>query len=308
MIEPHEADALIKDGEIGPLEGFRSKMGRPFSAKLRLKDASEVVFDFGNDTGLDSDAEPPDFSEMTPLGPCPKCASRIFELGNAYVCEKALGPEKTCDFRSGRTILQRSIEVEQMRKLLATRKTDLLQFVSARTRRPFSAFLVVQSDGKVGFEFEAKDPTKARGGRGRAPSALRVLGAHPKDKAPVELHSGRYGPYVKHGAVNATIPERDQADSITLEEALTLLAAKTGKSGSGGRAAKTAKKKTTRSAGSKASGTAASKDGAAGAKAPRATAAKSTAVRKPAVRKPAAAKSATGTPAGRKTTVKRGGS
>ncbi len=308
QLEPHEADALIKDGEIGPLEGFRSKMGRPFSAKLRLKDASEVVFDFGNDTGLDSDAEPPDFSEMTPLGPCPKCASRIFELGNAYVCEKALGPEKTCDFRSGRTILQRSIEVEQMRKLLATRKTDLLQFVSARTRRPFSAFLVVQSDGKVGFEFEAKDPTKARGGRGRAPSALRVLGAHPKDKAPVELHSGRYGPYVKHGAVNATIPERDQADSITLEEALTLLAAKTGKSGSGGRAAKTAKKKTTRSAGSKASGTAASKDGAAGAKAPRATAAKSTAVRKPAVRKPAAAKSATGTPAGRKTTVKRGGS
>jgi DNA topoisomerase-3 len=72
-----------------------------------------------------------------------------------------VGPDKTCDFRSGRTILQRPIEPEQMRKLLKDRKTDLLQFVSARTRRPFSAFLVVQPDGKVGFEFEAKDPCES---------------------------------------------------------------------------------------------------------------------------------------------------
>ncbi len=50
QLEPHEADALIKDREIGPLEGFRSKMGRPFSAKLKLTDANEVTFDFGNDT------------------------------------------------------------------------------------------------------------------------------------------------------------------------------------------------------------------------------------------------------------------
>ena len=71
------------------------------------------------------------------------------------------------------------IEPEQMQKLLASKKTDLLQFVSQRTRRPFSAFLVVQKDGKVGFEFEAKDPSKARGARGRA-AALRVLGAHPQ--------------------------------------------------------------------------------------------------------------------------------
>ena len=94
---------------------------------------------------------------------------------------------------------------EQMRKLLATKKTDLLQFVSSRTRRPFSAFLVVQKDGKIGFEFEAKDPDQGARPRRAAATALRVLGAHPKTRAPVELHSGRYGPYVKHGAVNATI-------------------------------------------------------------------------------------------------------
>jgi len=199
QIEPQEADALIKDREIGPLEGFRSKLGRPFSAKLRLNDANEVVFDFGNPDSLE-DGEVPDFSGQTPLGACPKCGAHVFELGNSYVCEKAVGPEKTCDFRSGRMILQRPIEPAQMQKLLASRKTDLLQFVSSRTRRPFSAYLVVQKDGKVGFEFEAKDPNKVRGARGARPStALRVLGAHPRDKRPVELHSGRYGPYVKRG-------------------------------------------------------------------------------------------------------------
>ena len=248
QIEPHEADALIKDREIGPLEGFRSKMGRPFSAKLKLNDANEVVFDFGNADALE-EGESPDFSEQTPLGACPKCGSRVFELGNAYVCEKAVGPEKTCDFRSGRMILQRPIEPAQMQKLLASKKTDLLQFVSSRTRRPFSAYLVVQKDGKVGFEFEAKDPNKARGTRGARPStALRVLGAHPRDKRPVELHSGRYGPYVKHGSVNATVPDRDTVDALTFDDALALLAAKTGKPASGAtaRATKAAVKKSTR--------------------------------------------------------------
>ena len=114
------------------------------------------------------------------------------------MCEKAVGPDKTCDFRSGRVILQRPVERAQMEKLLATGKTDLLQFVSARTKRGFSAFLVRQPDGKIGFEFEARDPAKAGApSRAEVPSALRVLGSHPRDKKPVELHSGRYGPYVQ---------------------------------------------------------------------------------------------------------------
>jgi DNA topoisomerase-3 len=228
QIEPQEADTLIAERTVGPLEGFRSKMGRPFAAKLKLTDANEVVFDFGNPDETE-DGEAPDFSDKTSLGHCPKCKSNVYELGNAYVCEKSVGPDKTCDFRTGRTILTRPVEPEQVQKLLRDRKTDLLQFVSARTRRPFSAFLVVQPDGKVGFEFEAKDPAKARGPR--RSMAIRVLGPHPKDKRPVELHSGRYGPYVKHGDVNATLPERDQADALTLDDAVQLLAAKAARDG-----------------------------------------------------------------------------
>ena len=166
----------------------------------------------------------------------------MFELPQAYVCEKAVGPDKTCDFRSGRVILQRPVERAQMQKLLATGKTDLLQFVSARTKRGFSAFLVRQPDGKIGFEFEAKDPAKGGARRGRAPAALRVLGSHPRDKKPVELHAGRYGPYVKHGDVNATLPDRDKADSLTLDEALALLAEKAAKQGTSGAATKARKR------------------------------------------------------------------
>jgi hypothetical protein len=131
-------------------------------------------------------------------------------------------------------ILQRPVERAQMQKLLATGKTDLLQFVSARTKRGFSAFLVRQPDGKIGFEFEARDATKAGARRGRSgPVAARVLGPHPRDKKPVELHAGRFGPYVKHGGVNATLPDRDKVESLTLAEAVTLLDEKAGKLGPG---------------------------------------------------------------------------
>jgi DNA topoisomerase III len=229
QLELAEADALLRDRAVGPLEGFRSKLGRPFAAALKLTEAYEVTFNFG-DGGDDDNAPAPDFSDQAPLGPCPKCGAKVFEMPQAYVCEKAVGPDKTCDFRSGRVILQRPIEQAQMQKLLATGKTDLLQFVSARTRRPFSAFLVRQPDGKIGFEFEARDPARAgarRGARG-APAALRVLGAHPKDGKPVEMFAGRYGPYVKHGDVNATVRDRERVDTLTLDEALGLLAEKTG--------------------------------------------------------------------------------
>src|SRR5262249_19471637 len=78
--------------------------------------------------------------------------------GMAYTCEKAVGPGRSCDFRSGRMILQQAIEREQMKKLLAAGRTDLLTgFVSKKGRR-FKAFLVKQPDGKVGFEFQAKAP------------------------------------------------------------------------------------------------------------------------------------------------------
>jgi DNA topoisomerase-1 len=60
-------------------------------------------------------------------------------------------------------------------------------------------------------------------------TVLRVLGDHPEDKKPVDVCNGRYGPYVRHNKVNATLPKDISPDEITLEEALTLLAARAAK-------------------------------------------------------------------------------
>jgi len=160
QFETREMEDLITLREIGPLQGFRSKMGRLFSANIKLNDALEMKFDFGNDD--DENAEPVDFSAQESLGKCPKCGAGVFDRGMAYVCEKSVGAEKSCTFRSGKIILKREMEAEQMSKLLRIGKTDLLTKFISKKGRPFSAYLVTGKDGKVGFEFEprAEKPAK----------------------------------------------------------------------------------------------------------------------------------------------------
>lgn len=163
QFEIPEVEELLQNKTIGPLSGFRSKMGRPFSAILKLSFDDDIKnfkleFDFGQDQGGE-DGEAPDFSQQEPVGACPKCNGKVFEHGMSYVCEHSVGAAKTCDFRSGKVILQQEIAREQMAKLLAEGRTDLLtNFKSSRTGRNFKAFLVKQPDGKIGFEFEKKDP------------------------------------------------------------------------------------------------------------------------------------------------------
>jgi len=150
---PEEIETLIVKRSVGPLTGFRSRAGKPFAAMVRLSSDLRAEFDFGTQTSADGVVEKVDFSGQTPLGPCPKCSARVFEHSMAYVCENSVGPTRSCDFRSGRIILQRPIEIEQIQKLLATGKTDLLHRFISRKGRPFSAFLARGADGKVGFEF-----------------------------------------------------------------------------------------------------------------------------------------------------------
>jgi DNA topoisomerase-3 len=131
-------------------------MGRPFNAIIRLNAELQPEFDFGQSRQDEESAEPVDFGDQQSLGACPKCGGRVFEHGIAYVCEKSVGAGRSCDFRSGKIILQQAIDRPQMTKLLATGRTELLKgFVSARTRRKFSAYLAA---GKVGFEFEPRAP------------------------------------------------------------------------------------------------------------------------------------------------------
>jgi len=175
-----EVEELLQKRELGPLSGFISKMGRPFAALLRITNENKLEFDFGQKD--DESDTPVDFSAQTPLGKCPKCSHSVFEHGMNYVCEKSVGPEKSCTFRSGKVILQQEIAPEQMRKLLAEGKTDLLtNFVSSRTNRKFKAFLVTQKDGKIGFEFEPR-PEKP-GKKTAAKTAAKTTAAGAKTTA-----------------------------------------------------------------------------------------------------------------------------
>ena len=173
QFEIEEVEELLRERTIGPLQGFRSKMGRPFAAILRIVRDEDIhnfklEFDFGQNEEEGEDGEGVDFSGQTALGPCPKCAAGVYEMGLAYVCEHTVAKPKTCDFRSSRIILQQEILPEQMAKLLNEGKTDLLPgFISQRTRRPFKAFLVRGKDGKISFEFEER---KAKPAAKKAPA------------------------------------------------------------------------------------------------------------------------------------------
>jgi DNA topoisomerase-3 len=181
--ELDEVESFLANKKIGPLEGFRSKAGWPFTAELKLAFDDEIKnwkleFDFGEDAKKDGESgEPIDFSAQESLGQCPKDQGRVYEHGTSYVCEHAVGANVTCDFKSGKIILQQPVAREQMTKLLATGKTELLEgFVSNKTRRKFKARLAYdKKEGKVSFEFEPRVPRP-----GKVPAAKTAAA----DKAP----------------------------------------------------------------------------------------------------------------------------
>ena len=123
------------------------------------------------------------------------------------------------------------------------------------------------------IELLAQPKTQAGGGR--------KLGVHPDDEKAITVHGGRYGPYVKCGSTNATIPEAIDAEKITLEEAIELLALKSAK---GSKTVKKTKKTTKKKATKKTTKTTVAQ--------PRKSTTKKRAVVKPPVRKTGTARKA----------------
>jgi DNA topoisomerase-3 len=170
QFEIPEIEELIAKKRVGPLQGFRSRAGKLFAAAIRLTAECKPEFEFDRKEGA---AAAPggavDFTGQEPLGKCPKCGQRVFESGHHYVCEKAVGPERTCDFRSGKIILHQAVDRAQMTQLLSTGKTGLLERFISRKGRPFAAYLVVGKEGKVEFEFEKNTKPTARSKATTAP-------------------------------------------------------------------------------------------------------------------------------------------
>ncbi len=226
--EVAEVEQFLRDKRIGPLDGFRSKAGWPFTAEMVIKFDEDtknykLEFDFGDDKKGEESGEIIDFSAQQSLGACRKCGAAVYELGKNYVCEKSVPTMAqaipSCDFKSGQVILQQPIVRDQMSKLLETGKTDLLdKFVSMRTRRGFKAMLAWDAEaGKVNFEFApSKFPPRktAAGAAAKTPAAGKTTAAKTATKPATKTAAKKTAP-VKSAVAKKAAPRNTSAKPKT---------------------------------------------------------------------------------------------
>ena len=156
---------LLTTGKTELLPKFISKKGRPFEAFLVVEKGGKVVFEFPprkakTPKGAAKKAEPApkvDFTGQEPLGKCPICEGRVFASETQYLCENSQRDTKPCKFKAGQSILQQPVEPDQLKKLLETGRTDLLEKFISKAGRPFAAYLTLDDKGKVTFEFPPRD-------------------------------------------------------------------------------------------------------------------------------------------------------
>lgn len=151
--EREEVIKLLTAGRVGPLEGFRSKLGRAFNAEIILDEKTEwkQKFDFeDNKDGEGGASKSFDPATANELGDTPH--GKLYETENAYLCVPAAGGKP---IRMGKSICQRAIPAEQALKIFRDGKTDLLPRFISKKGKPFSAYLKLEG-AKVTFEFEPR--------------------------------------------------------------------------------------------------------------------------------------------------------
>ena len=206
LLSREEFETLVRDKQVGPLSGFRSRKGTRFPALLKLSDEFKAEFDFGPNGQENGAAQPVDFSGKEPLGKCPKCGWARIRVGDELPLRKFSWSEQECDFRAGKVILQQPVDHEQVKKLLSAGKTDLLPRFISRKGRPFKAFLVVTDKKDVGFEFEKREPKTKKDRKPSEPVAkIDFSGQEPLGKCP------KCGGKIFE-TENSYICERSQAD------------------------------------------------------------------------------------------------
>jgi DNA topoisomerase-3 len=157
QLSPEEAAVLFSERRVGPLDGFRSnKTGRPFSATLVLNKENKPVFEFENNGNGKEIAI--DLHQHPTLGTCQVCGTgQVYDIGTLYVCENV--PKEKCTFKMSKTILQRELPADQMRKMLAEGKSDVLKRFISKRGRPFDAVLRLEK-GKLEWVFAKREPRK----------------------------------------------------------------------------------------------------------------------------------------------------
>jgi DNA topoisomerase-3 len=142
-----DVEKLMADKQTPQLANFISGKGKKFEAALKFSDdMSKLEFVFPV-------REAPQKDESTVVGACPKCGSDVIPAGGNYDCEKSYGEAKSCNFRVWGTAAKKTVSPDQVKKLLSEKRTDLIEGMVGKSGKAFSAFLVLQKDHTVAFEF-----------------------------------------------------------------------------------------------------------------------------------------------------------
>ncbi|MFI3290933.1 MAG: DNA topoisomerase 3 [Opitutales bacterium] len=159
-----EIRTLVGSKRIGPLDGFRSKMGKPYEASLLLDENFKIKFEFSNSNSDDSSEDNSDFdiTKAPVIAEYPEflagadkefAGSKIIEAPKSYITVKDGEILKTA-FRLSKVMLSHKFTNEEVATMLSERKSPLIEdFVSKRTNKKFSAFLILDNKGSLKFEF-----------------------------------------------------------------------------------------------------------------------------------------------------------
>jgi DNA topoisomerase-3 len=161
LLTEEEAIQLFTTKHVGPLTGFKSKFNKPFDAALELDAKFKVNFVFDND---EKDG-PPELTEEQLIGEAKTedgKSYKVYATDKAYHVPEIVTKKDPHGIRIGKSILQCEIPREQVIKLIAAGKTDVIKgFVSNRTKRKFDAHLTFDpKDGKIGFDFPPRPVKK----------------------------------------------------------------------------------------------------------------------------------------------------
>jgi DNA topoisomerase-3 len=161
-----EALQLMTEKRTEMLDGFMSRRGFKFSARLLLKPDNKLEWEFAEGSGGSSATTEPVVNEE-PLGRCPVCQGSVVETTEHYRCSAT-----DCRFQMKRVYAGKTIDRDMARNLLEKGKTELIEDFVSKYNRPFSAYLKLGDKGRVEFEFLNKGPRAGRRATGHATKAV----------------------------------------------------------------------------------------------------------------------------------------
>lgn len=156
VMSGEEIVRLLQGETLGPYSDFRSKRGKQFTASVQLA-KNKVEFLFAGSTD-DLDIEL--IKQGPSLGVSPLDNTPVYETPAGYMSESALDGDEKYGLKIGKIILSKEILPNHIQQLLTDGKTELIQGFISKKRRPFDAYLLLEKNGKISFDFPPRKQRK----------------------------------------------------------------------------------------------------------------------------------------------------